>query len=226
MDRTLASAARMLNSRRRRRGRARGLPPVVLVTDETRLPDPAAAIARLPRGSGVIFRHYRHAKRAEMARALAALCRRRGLVFIVAGDARLALAVRAQGLHLRERELGFMILPAARRLLITAAAHSRRALVAAGRRGADAALLGPVFATESHPGSPVLGPLRFALLAHKSPVPALALGGVTGANARRLLATGAAGLAALGALSPGIETSCGGIPAQESECARGPAALD
>lgn len=198
MDANVASAARLL---KRRRGRGGRLPPLILMTDERRLPDPIPTVSRLPAGSGVILRHYTDSKRAGLARRLAAICRQRRLLFIVAGDPRLALAVRAQGLHLPERDLGRPVLPAARRLILTASAHSWPALVAAWRRGARAALLGPVFATQSHPGVRGLGVLRFAALARRSPVPAYALGGVTGRNARRLAGSGAAGIAGISALA-------------------------
>jgi thiamine-phosphate pyrophosphorylase len=203
MNATLASAARTLKSHARAK-KKRGLPSLILLTDETRRPDPRAAIERLPPGSGVIFRHYGHPRRAGVAKELAALCRRRRLWFIVGGDARLALAVKADGLHLRERDLARRILPAARRLFVTAAAHSRSTLVAARRKGADAALLGPVFETPSHPGAPVLGPLRFGLMTRASPFPVYALGGIGPQNARRLLGRGAAGIAGIGAFAPAL----------------------
>jgi len=203
MGATLASAARTLKSCGRAK-KKRGLPSLILLTDETRLPDPRAAIERLPAGSGVIFRHYDHPRRAGIAKELAALCRRRRLRFMVGGDARLALAVKADGLHLRERDLAGRILPAARRLFITAAAHSRSTLVAARRKGADAALLGPVFATESHKGAPVLGPVRFGLMARTSPLPVYALGGIGPGNARRLVGRGAAGIAGIGGFAPAL----------------------
>jgi thiamine-phosphate pyrophosphorylase len=65
-----------------------------------------------------------------------------------------------------------------------ATAHSLRELARARR--ADAALLSPVFPTRSHPGGKVLGPLRFRLLAQRSPVPVIALGGLNPRAARRL----------------------------------------
>jgi thiamine-phosphate pyrophosphorylase len=85
--------------------------------------------------------------------------------------------------------------------LITAAAHGRAGLERAGRAGADAALLAPVFATLSHPRARALGVSRFAALVQASPVPVYALGGVDGANATRLRGTGAVGIAAIGALA-------------------------
>ena len=182
------------------------LPPLILMTDAVRLPDPEPALARLPRGSAVILRHRDAAERERLARRLAPHCRRLGLSLIVAGDARLAAAVRADGLHLPEAMLrhgrrGWRLL---RRpgWLVTAAAHSPAAIRAAARAGADAVLLSPVFATASHPGAAALGPLRFANLVRHSPLPVYALGGVSVATAPRLAGSGAAGLAAIGGLLP------------------------
>jgi thiamine-phosphate pyrophosphorylase len=71
----------------------------------------------------------------------------------------------------------------------------------ARRAGADAALVGPVFATASHPGARPLGPLLFAALARLSPLPVYALGGIEETTARRLKAAGAQGFAAIGAFA-------------------------
>ncbi len=194
---TLASVARRLNLR------ARGLPPLVLVTDEKRLPDPAAAAAGLPAGSAVILRHYGDPGRAALASRLAALCRRRRLLFLVAGDAKLAWNAGAGGLHMSEqaaRQRPHRRARWRRGLTVTASAHSFAAVIGAARAGADAVLLGPVFATASHPGRPGLGPVRFGLIARQSPVPVYAIGGMTARTARRLIGLGAAGIAGLGAL--------------------------
>jgi thiamine-phosphate pyrophosphorylase len=186
---------------------AHPLPLLILVTDEARLPDPAAAIRRLPPGAAVILRHYGAPDRAALARRLAALCRQRGVRLLIAGDWRLAIAVGADGVHLPEA--------AARRgpaawgrggprrpgFLITAAAHSPAALERAARAGADAALLSPVFPTASHPGATGIGVVRFAAWCRKAPLPVYALGGIDRRTARRLAGAGAAGFAFLGALA-------------------------
>lgn len=67
-----------------------------------------------------------------------------------------------------------------------ATAHSLREIGAAVRARADAILLSPVFPTRSHPGGKVLGPVRFLLLARQSPLPVIALGGMTRQRAARL----------------------------------------
>ena len=175
-----------------------------MMTDRTRLPDPLPAAAALPAGAAVVLRHYDipEPEREDLGRRLAALCRRRGLALLVAGDLRLAIRLGAAGLHLPEHRLA--AIPAARRHglpLVTVAAHGEATLMRAAGLGADAALLSPVFATASHPGTRTLGPVRFARLVHRAKLPVYALGGIDSMTAPRLTGSGAAGLAAIGGLS-------------------------
>jgi thiamine-phosphate pyrophosphorylase len=182
-----------------------GLPPAILMTDSVRLPDPEPWIARLPRGAAVILRHYEAANRISLARRLAVACHQCQVRLLVAGDARIASASGADGLHLPEA----MVTRESRNWrrwrrpdwLITAAAHSPRAIRRAAEAGVDAVLLSPVFATKSHPLSPTLGPLRFAALVAASPLPVYALGGVTKVTLARLAGSGACGFAGIGVFS-------------------------
>ena len=97
------------------------LPRLWLFTDDRRLPDPRAAVARLPRGrAGVVLRHDRDPARAGLGRDLARICRARRLVLVVAGDVRLAAALKA-GVHLRGGAGRDRFAPAAS---ITSSAHS------------------------------------------------------------------------------------------------------
>ena len=200
---TLTDLARRLNLCRpaAAASASRLLPPLILMTDADRLPDPAAAVARLPRGSAVILRHYGVPGRDALARDLVALCRGRHIRVLIAADARLARAVGADGLHLPEAmaRRGPGIWQRWRRpdWIVTAAAHSRAALFRAARAGADAALLSPVFWTASHPLAPALGPLRFAAWCRSSPLPVYALGGISARTARRLRTGGGAGFAGI-----------------------------
>ncbi len=203
---TLANAARQLNSCRPRR-----LPALWLVTDRDRQPDPLPAIRLLPPGGGILLRHH---GAVALARRIAAVARRRRLVLVVAADWRLAAAIGAAGVHLPERMLRSGRLGPAlgwarrRRRLVTAACHSPAALAAARRLGLDAALLSPVFATASHPGTAGLGPLRFARWCRGAGLPVYGLGGITAATAGRLRRSGAVGLAAVGAFA----ADCGAPP--------------
>lgn len=191
----LARAAAALN-------RGIALPALVLMTDDERLPDPLAAAAALPRGSMVVVRTRQASHRAKLARALAPIARARRLTLLVANDAPLAVRVGAHGLHLSEsraREAGHWraLRPG---WLITAAAHSLEACLAAKRSGADAVFLAPVFATLSHPNRPGLGALRARMIARDTRLPVYALGGIDSRRALQLAHSPFAGLAAIGAL--------------------------
>ncbi|WP_376097518.1 thiamine phosphate synthase [Roseomonas sp. CCTCC AB2023176] len=138
-----------------------------------------------------------------LLRRLAALCRRRRLRLLISGDGRTALRLGA-GLHLPDRRPVRHLLPflLARRpgTLLSAAAHGRRGMSRAWSCGADAILLSPVFPTASHPGARGLGPLRWAALARRAGLPAIALGGMDPLRARRLPPI-AAGWAAIDGLA-------------------------
>ena len=178
--------------------RSRQPPPRIWLMTDERMGDLLwRAVERLPRGSGIVFRHYRtpiEERRALFARVRRA-ARRRRLVLVLAGDARRAAAWRADGVHGGARR------DMARPLLRTAAAHDGRALVLAIRAGADLIFLSPVFPTMSHPGAPALGPVRFGLLARIGGRRRrlIAPGGMNPHRGRRMTALGAAGWAAIDA---------------------------
>ena len=132
------------------------------------------ALRRLPRASGFVFRHYHlpaPQRRARFARLLR-LARARGHVALLADAAPTARRWGADGNY---GPAGML-----------ATAHSLRELARVNRSRATAVLLSPVFPTRTHPGAPVLGPLKFRLLAARSRVPVVALGGMNPATARRL----------------------------------------
>lgn len=133
---------------------------------------------------------------APLAAEIAGLCRRHGAAFFINGRPALARELAADGLHLPTDHPP----PAQWPGLLSASAHDGAQLARAGELGAAFALLAPLFPTRSHPGAPVLGESRFAELAATSPVPVLALGGVTSANAARARRAGASGVAAIDAL--------------------------
>ena len=162
------------------------LPRAIAMTDVDRAPDPARLLQGLPRGGALILRDRNPERLAEAARAWVPAAHRAGHRVLIAGDPRLALATGADGVHLSEAELRRRPHVNWARLrpgwLVTASAHGAGALGLAAGAGADAALLSPVFPTESHPVAAALGPLRFAALARPAPLAVFALGGVTGAN--------------------------------------------
>lgn len=148
-------------------------------------------LERLPRGGGVVFRHYQldaRARKTLFAR-VRRVCRRRGLVLLVAGPQ----LGRGDGMHGPRTRGG--------RSLATRPVHHRRELVAARRAGVDAVFASPVFATRSHPGSRALGPARFGLMVRDAGLPVIALGGMDAQRARALRPMRLHGWAAIDAWS-------------------------
>jgi thiamine-phosphate pyrophosphorylase len=160
------------------------------------------AVARLPRGSAVVVRHYlldESARRAFFRRVRQA-ARISGAQLLLAGDAAQARSWGADGHHGRTPDLTGSG-PKRKPWLHSAPAHDLKELRAAIRAGAEAVLLSPLFATRSHPGAKPLGPARFAAIARRSSVPVIALGGVRPRHAGLVRRLGAQGLAAIDGLT-------------------------
>lgn len=159
-------------------------PDLWLLSDERNDAALEGALRRLPRGSGFIYRHYHLPDRERVERwfDLLRIARARGHVAILADSSLTAREWGADGIYGAPRAL----YPTANELLTLATAHSLAEIGLANRLRADAVLLSPAFATRSHPDAPVLGPLRFRLLAAHARMPVIALGGMNAHTARRL----------------------------------------
>lgn len=165
------------------------VPRFFLLSDPVRLPDPGPLLSLLPRGACVILRHRDPAVLATLARRIIPQAHRLGLIVLLSDHAHVALKTGADGVHLSQqsaRRHHLRIAHTKPGFIITAAAHDRLALWRAKQAGADAVLLSPIFVTISHPGAKALGLLRFMSLAHLSPLPIIALGGVNPTNAGRI----------------------------------------
>lgn len=170
------------------------LPSIWMMTDERQGDDLWAALDALPRGAGVVFRHYRldPAARRRLFRQVRAIARRRNLLLLLTGPPRLARAWGADGSH---------GLYGGRWRLLSAPAHDLREMRKAERAGADLIFVSPVYPTRSHPGARPLGRLRFGLLAGQARLPVIALGGLSHERARTLLPFRTHGWAAIDAWS-------------------------
>jgi thiamine-phosphate pyrophosphorylase len=167
----------------------RHLPTRWLMTDERMGEALRTALIHLPRGAGVVFRHY-HTPPAERRRLFAMvlrIARRRGLV-----------VVRAGGRVLRAED-GAHNQPRRHRGLRTMSAHNRPDIARAERTGADLVFVSPVFATRSHPDARGMGPVRLGLMIRDTRVPIVALGGMDAARFRRLRGLGLYGWAGIDA---------------------------
>ena len=141
------------------------------------------AIARLPRGSGLVFRHYHlpPEQRRQRFVQLAKQIRNRGGVIVLAGDTAMARRWRADGCY------GAPVGGAGHGLIRLLTVHDMRELARTNAMtGPAQTLISPVFATRTHPGGAHLGVPRFATLARLSRLPVIALGGMTRARARHI----------------------------------------
>ncbi len=174
----------------------KALPALLFFTDPVRTPEPEAIARTLPRGAAIVYRPFGAADALARARRLKAIARSRGLKLLIGADAALARAAGADGVHLPERlaHRAAVLRRAHPSWMVTSAAHSLRAARASR---ADAVVLSVAMPSRSASAGPALGPLRLAARVRASGKAAYALGGVNEATARRLLATGIIGLAAV-----------------------------
>lgn len=179
------------------------LPRLLFVTDPVRTPDPETVAARLPAGSGVIFRAFGAADAVERAARLRVITTDRSLTLLIGADADLAEACGADGIHLPERALGDARALNSRfpHWTITSAAHSLEAARAALQAGCDAVLASTVFASGSASAGAPMGAEGFAAFVAAAPLPVYALGGVNVRTAPELIGSGAAGFAMVEGLS-------------------------
>lgn len=166
------------------------LPRLWMMTDE-RLGDGLLdAVARLPAGAGIVFRHHSLDEVARRDLFGSVRVAHPGLL-LLAGPAELAEGWGADGSHGRGRGAG----------LRSAPVHSHAEIRAAERAGASLLFLSPAFATRSHPDGATLGIAKFAWLARRTPLPVIALGGMNPVRGRRLAGFGAYGWAAIDAFA-------------------------
>jgi thiamine-phosphate pyrophosphorylase len=178
----------------------RRLPPLLFFTDPDRTPRPWETAARLPVGSGVVFRHFGQADARQTALRLREATQDRGGLLLIGLDAELAEAVGADGVHLPERALDQATGLIALRpdWTITGAAHSRVGLRPVAL---DALIVSPVFtAGGASADRPTLGLTTFASWIQTATRPIYALGGIDSGNAHSLIGSGACGIAGVSAI--------------------------
>ncbi len=162
------------------------LPACLFLTDPNRTPNPVSVLPKLPRGSGIIYRHFGAENRHQTALELSDGIRPLGLRLLIAADPELAQAVGADGVHWPETRLGQARAWRNRFELQTASAHSRQAIWRASQLNFDAVLASSVFSSDSPSAGRPLGVARFRRLVSTSPIPVYGLGGVTAQTSKRI----------------------------------------
>ncbi|MCB1195994.1 thiamine phosphate synthase [bacterium] len=159
------------------------LPELWLVSDERNDAKLEWALATLPKGNALVFRHYHLKDRMRRQRfdELAPIARAGGHLMILSGEADIAVQWGADGIYGRPGRLG-----TGHGLLRLATAHDAREIILANRVKADGIFLSPVFPTRSHKGEGCLGASLFRELAALAEMPVIALGGMNAERAREL----------------------------------------
>lgn len=185
----------------------RPLPRVLAITDDAIVDAEdfairAAAIAASGPGIGIVVRAPGAAagRRLHHLDRVRALAKPPGAATIGHHDPAAARIADAQGIQLRTSDL---TVSAARKVLGTGwigiSIHETDEARAAQAEGADYVVAGTVFETASHPNRPPRG-LGWLAEVVAVGLPVFAIGGVTVERARAVRATGAWGVAAIGAL--------------------------
>ena len=137
----------------------------------------------------------------ELSHAAAKTTRGSTTKLLINDRADIASTAGADGVHLTTRSLPAEVIRRAfgKQFLIGVSTHSLREVSEANEHGADFAVLGPIFQTESKTayGEPLgLDKLR-RVTSQQTSFPVLALGGVTVDNAKACVRAGASGVAAI-----------------------------
>lgn len=134
-----------------------------------------------------------------MAEPLRAAAAAHGAWFFVNDRVDIALALGADGVQLGRRSVP---LPVVRGLMRDAwlgySAHAAEEAARAASHGTDFVVMGTIYRTPSHAGSPPAGPASIARAAAAAGTPILAIGGVTPDRILELARAGAHGAAVLG----------------------------
>ena len=134
----------------------------------------------------------------DLGRRAAEICRRGGATLLVNADPVTARRCGTGGVHLAARRLeGFRKAREAQLPLAGASCHDARDLERARAAGCDFAVLGPVRATPTHPGAPVLGWTGFEDLVQRAGIPVFAIGGLGEGDVDAARRSGGQGVAAI-----------------------------
>lgn len=139
---------------------------------------------------------------------VAARCRANGARLLVSSRHPEAFWSRADGVHLTAGDL----MRRAHRPDVAwclASCHDATELAHAGALDCDAAMLGPVLPTDSHPGAPTVGWMDFEARIAQSSIPVYAVGGLSSDDLGDALKAGAHGIAMIRAAWRQREVSTG-----------------
>jgi len=179
------------------------LPKVIIIFDDNFFDKKKFSKLKIPKESAFLLRSYKVKERKKIAKQLLKFCKMKKLKLLIGSDIKLAEDINAHGIHfpeymIKKNKINWMIIKnikSKKNWIITTAVHSYQAIKKAEFFNVDAALLSPVFQSESHPNKKNLGINKFESIVKKTKLPIYALGGINIKNIKSLLKTDIIGYA-------------------------------
>ena len=136
------------------------------------------------------------------AKLILAVCRKYHVPLIINDDPQIALACGADGVHVGQQDMSPRILRAmlGPEKIVGVSAATVEEAVQAAKDGADYLGCGAVFATGTKTNTRPVDAARLKAVCKASPVPVVAIGGITEKNAAQLSGSGIAGSAVVSAI--------------------------
>lgn len=174
------------------------LPKLWLFTDVRNDSNLEQSIARLPRFSGIVFRHYHLDEEDRKGRfqQIRRVAKRYGHIMLLAGPPRLARLWKADGVHGR----AWSAIETST-LIHSAPVHDPAEIAIAKRNGADLLFISPIFRTRSHPAAKPMNRMILKHMMQLSGRPVILLGGMSAHRFRTIGLKSAHGWAAIDALA-------------------------
>lgn len=144
-----------------------------------------------------------HKLKTQQARAILPLCRQYQVPLIINDSVKLCLTLDADGVHIGAEDGNLKEIRArvGKDKIIGASCYNRFDLaLAAQQAGADYVAFGACFASTTKPNAPVANLNLFGQARAQLTIPAVAIGGITLANAPQVIAAGASSLAVINAI--------------------------
>ena len=171
------------------------LPKIIIIFNDDIFDKKKFINLKIPKESAFLLRSYKAKERKKIAKQLLKFCKIKKLKLLIASDIKLAEDINAHGIHfpeymIKKNKINWMIIKnikSKKNWIITTAVHSYQAIKKAEFFNVDAALLSPVFQSESHPNKKNLGINKFERIVKKTKLPIYALGGINIKNIKSLL---------------------------------------
>jgi thiamine-phosphate pyrophosphorylase len=180
------------------------LPRIIIIFDDNVFDKNKFAKLKIPKKTAFLLRSYKVKNRKKIAKDLLKFCKMKKMKLIIGLDLKLAKNINAHGIHIpeymiKENRVNWIILEKLKlkkNWIITISAHNLQTLKKAEKNyNIDAALLSPIFSSQSHPTEKGMGTNKFSKIIKKTNLPIYALGGINIKNVKSLFETGIIGYA-------------------------------